>query len=42
MTIECRGRRYLATRMPDGSDQVTYPLGDQQIVEGLLRQLAAG
>lgn len=42
VTIECRGRRYLATRMPDGSDQVTYPLGDQQIVEGLLRQLAAG
>ena len=42
MTVECQGRRYLASRMPDGSDQITYPLGDQQIVEGLLRQLAAG
>jgi len=40
MTIECRGRLYPATRMPDGSGDLTYPLGDQRILEGLLRQLA--
>jgi hypothetical protein len=42
MTIECRGRRYPATRMPDGSGGITYPIGEQQIVQRLLRQLAAG
>lgn len=42
MTVECRGRRYPAIRMPDGSGHLTYPLGDQQIVQHLLRQLAAG
>lgn len=42
MTIECRGRRYPATRMPDGSAGITYPISDQQIVQRLLRQLAAG
>jgi len=42
MTVECRGRLFPATRMPDGSGHLTYPLGDQHVVQHLLRQLAQG
>jgi hypothetical protein len=40
MTIECRGRIYPVTRVPGVPGHLTYPIGDQAIIERLLREFA--